>query len=136
MRRRTNRPIKIRCAAEMRRHPTPGEVFAWELLRNRRCLGLKFRRQHILQGFIVDFYCPNLGLALEIDGGVHASAERMEFDASRTRLLGRIGVRVVRVSNDELTLNRLEEVVRPYLKHSPSPHSGEGGGGEASTTVS
>ena len=129
MRVRTNRPIKITRAAEMRQHPTPAEACAWELLRNPRCLGLKFRRQQILRGFIVDFYCPELRLVVEIDGGVHGSAERREYDAKRSQLFTCIGVAVVRVPNDEVTAERFEEVLTPYLGGTPPPRSGEGEGG-------
>jgi len=66
---------------------TIDERKAWEILRDRRVLGFKFRRQHIIHGFIVDFYCHELKLILEIDGKGHASAERIQYDAARTQRL-------------------------------------------------
>lgn len=60
-------PSKLERARQLRWRQTPAERRAWQLLRNRRLLGLKFRRQHRIRGFIVDFYCHELQLVLEID---------------------------------------------------------------------
>ena len=60
------------------------ERTAWCLLRNRRMLGLKFRRQHVIGRFVVDFYCAELRLVLEIDGPVHDSTMKAQYDAART----------------------------------------------------
>jgi len=62
------RSLKVALAKINRSEPTAAEAAAWDLLRNRRCLGLKFRRQHVIRGFIVDFYCPELRIAVEVDG--------------------------------------------------------------------
>jgi len=112
---------------EMRREPTEAERFLWSLLRNRRFLGLKFRRQHeIEKRFIVDFYCQELRLAIELDGAPHVPALVQQFDAKRARALNRSGVMVVRFSNDEViertkaTLQRLQTLVRG-LKGVPHP---------------
>ncbi len=68
----------------------------WNALRDRRFRGIKFRRQHVLHPFIVDFYAPSLKLAVEVDGGYHA--ERSAEDAARDAELVRLyGVRVVRL---------------------------------------
>lgn len=98
-------------ARGMRKAPTPEEAFLWELVRDRRMLGLKFRRQHVLAGFILDFYCEALGASLEIDGGVHDDAVQRERDEDRTRVLERIGIHVVRIDNDALTRSRVQEIV-------------------------
>jgi len=60
--------IKKRFARSLRKNQTPAEMKVWKLLRNRRFLGLKFRRQHVVEGFVVDFYCPECKIAIEIDG--------------------------------------------------------------------
>ena len=60
---------KLARARSFRPQPTPEEATAWSLLRGRRLLGLKFRRQQVIAGFIVDFYCASRRLALELDGG-------------------------------------------------------------------
>ncbi len=62
------RSLKVALAKGNRHDPTAAEAAAWVLLRDRRCLGLKFRRQHVIRGFIVDFYCAELRLAVEVDG--------------------------------------------------------------------
>jgi len=92
----------------MRRNPTRAEARLWTRLRHRQLEGFKFRRQHIIGGFIVDFYCPMLRLAVEVDGPHHAS--RVEEDLRRTRLLGTYGVWVVRVSAQEV-LEHVDDVM-------------------------
>ncbi len=69
----------------------------WEALRARRFEGLKFRRQHTIGPFVVDFYCEELRVAIEIDGGVHAADVVRRRDAERQRAIEADGVRVVRV---------------------------------------
>ena len=69
----------------------------WVGLRRRFVAGLKFRRQHVLAGYVVDFYCPARSLVIEVDGGVHD--EQRARDAQRTRHLAKLGARVVRFSN-------------------------------------
>ncbi len=81
----------------MRRNPSLAEARLWSQLRYRQLAGLKFRRQHIIAGFIVDFYCPELRLAVEVDGP-HHQLQRSE-DEFRTFILG-YGVSVVRVQAD------------------------------------
>ena len=61
----------IERARQMRKEPTNAEALLWVRLRKRQLDGLKFRRQHIVQYFIVDFYCPRVKLVIEIDGPVH-----------------------------------------------------------------
>jgi very-short-patch-repair endonuclease len=96
--------------------PTPAERTAWELLRNRRCLGLKFRRQHVISGFIVDFYCAELRLAVEVDGLIHEDQRQRWRDEARTAALNGVGVRVVRICNDELSSARLVELLRAFTQ--------------------
>ena len=117
---------KVLRARELRRELTIAERRAWEILRNRRTLGFKFRRQHIIQGFIVDFYCHELRLVLEIDGKGHASPERIQYDAARTQRLEMSGLRVVRIRNKEVGEEALRNLVQSLAHRSPSPRSGEG----------
>ena len=115
------RSMKFALAKTMRRSPTAAEAAAWALLRDRRCLGLKFRRQHVIRGFIVDFYCPELRLALEIDGPVHESERQTGYDEERDRALAVAGITVMRVRNDGLSEAGLVSLLEPHLGHSPSP---------------
>src|SRR2546426_11892187 len=75
---------KLQRARDLRRGLTMAERRAWNLLRNRRMLGLTFRRQHVIAGFIVDFYCAELRLVLEIDGSGHSGGAQSDYDAART----------------------------------------------------
>src|SRR5438067_13333106 len=130
------RSLKVALAKANRHEPTPAEATAWSLLRNRRCLGLKFRRQHVIRGFIVDFYCPELNLAIEVDGTVHRRRTQAEYDEARSRALAHAGIGVVRIRNEEVSEAGLASLLEPYLTSSPSPrtsppvplpHCGEGG---------
>jgi len=88
-------------------------------------LGLKFRRQQVIEGFVVDFYCAELRLALELDGSTHDTPEAHEYDAVRTNILSDRGVTVVRIRNDDLTIDSLSALLSPLSR------KGEGGqGGE------
>ena len=109
-------PTKLQRAREFRRSPTAEEATVWSLLRNRRMLGLKFRRQHVIDGFIIDFYCAELQVVLEIDGGIHENLKQSEYDAARTTCLEARGLRVIRVGNDDVsehTLRRLLHDLTP-----------------------
>src|SRR5881628_1512953 len=78
-------------ARELRHNPTPAERHAWTLLRNRGILGLKFRRQHVLHGFIVDFYCASERVVIELEGSVHDGAARQSYDRE-WRVVGSCGL--------------------------------------------
>jgi very-short-patch-repair endonuclease len=86
-------------AKKMRREPTDAEAAMWRLLRDRRLLQFKFRRQVPFQNFILDFVCFDRRLVIEIDGSQHASSER---DSARDRLLATEGFRVVRYWNNDV----------------------------------
>ena len=103
------------------------EVFAWRLLRDLKMLGLKFRRQHVLCGYEVDFYCAALRLVVEIDGAVHDDAERAERDARRTTILARRGVRGVRLENARLNRETLREAILPFTCPLSLPGERDGG---------
>jgi len=125
--------MKMTFAKQLRRDQTCAERLAWRILRDRHCLGLKFRRQHVVRGFVLDFYCPELRLALEIDGSVHDSEEHADYDRARADLLELLGLRVIRVRNQEVTPERIKNLVIPFLV--PPLHEVErGSGGEANST--
>jgi len=133
LRRRPIAQSKLARARQLRRESTPAEGLAWELLRNRRMLGLKFRRQHVIAGFVADFYCADLRLVLEVDGASHAAGTRSDYDAARTTYLESRGLRVIRIKNDalcEAALRALlEDLVRSQDRRPPSPQRGEGARG-------
>ena len=102
-------------ATALRRQSTRAEREAWEILRDRRCHGLKFRRQHPIAGFVVDFYCPALELVIEIDGTVHQSPGAAERDVERSTALARLGLYVVRVPNEKVSGNELHNLIAPFV---------------------
>ena len=85
----------------LRRDSTDVERLLWRLLRDRRFENLKFRRQHPVGPFILDFYCPARCLAVELDGGQHFEPETLCRDRNRTRYLQQRGIRVLRFTNLE-----------------------------------
>jgi len=117
------RSLKVALAKAQRHEPTAAEAAAWALLRNRRCLGLKFRRQHVIRGFIVDFYCAELRLAVEVDGTVHRGRMRAEYDEARSRALAHAGIGVVRIRNEQVSEAGLVRLLEPYVTASPSPRT-------------
>jgi len=93
---------KLQRAKELRREMTPAEKILWEELRANK-LGVHFRRQQVIQGFIVDFYCHQAGLVVEVDGDIH-DLQKVE-DERREKVLSALGLRVVRFGNDEVMRN-------------------------------
>ena len=91
---------KVQRAKELRRQMTGEERILWQQLRTNRLEGFHFRRQQVIDGFIVDFYCHTAGLVVEVDGGVHEG--QAEYDEERDRLLSARGLRVLRVENREV----------------------------------
>jgi len=84
-------------ARQMRRQATDAERRLWSLLRSRQFDGCKFRRQHLIDRYIVDFCCVKHKLVVELDGGQHSDPQALAYDAQRTRRLGELGFRVIRL---------------------------------------
>lgn len=124
--RRNSRYLLRDLARQMRREATPGERKVWEILRGRRCLGLKFRRQAIVEGFIADFYCPSLRLVLEVDGSVHHGLEAKARDRDRDRIFEARGIRVIRISSEQPNEQYLTSLLSEHSLRPPSPCHGEG----------
>ena len=91
-------------AKRMRKEPTDAEAALWELLRDKK-LGDKFRRQHLIDDFIVDFVCLSKNLVIEVDGGYHNDLTQKEYDQQRTLYLNEKGFRVIRFTNEEVLGN-------------------------------
>jgi very-short-patch-repair endonuclease len=90
---------------ELRYDMTPCERTFWSAVRNRAIEGVKFRRQHPFEGFVLDFYAPELALVVEIDGEVHENAEVRRYDAWREGVLRASGLAVVRFHNAEIAID-------------------------------
>ncbi len=95
----------------LRSQSVPSEIQMWAVLRGRKFLGLKFRRQHSVGWFIVDFYCPALRLAIEIDGEHHTRFGEDQRDIHRQSWIENQGVTIVRFASDEVN-NNLDGVLR------------------------
>jgi very-short-patch-repair endonuclease len=121
------RDAKLEVAKKMRREMTPGERCFWNAVRGRKLHGLKFRRQQVIDGFIADFYCNELRLIVEIDGGVHEVQK--DYDSLRDRIIARNDIAVIRFANDDV-VNRFEGVAKRIeaLLHPSPDSSGEGQG--------
>ena len=100
-------------AKELRREQTPAEKMLWEFLLDRQLGGYKFRRQHPIGRFIVDFYCADAGLVIELDGGLHV--RQADYDAARTQWMEDRDYHVIRFSNDDVADN-IEGVLERILE--------------------
>ncbi|NER24354.1 MAG: endonuclease domain-containing protein [Symploca sp. SIO1C2] len=124
---RGTNPEIAQAARKLRNNLTPAETSLWEALRNKQLERLRFRRQHPVGNFILDFYCPACRLVVEVDGEIHAS--QTEYDDARTAKLAEYGYKVLRFRNEEV-MNNLPKVLAEIKdvagKHLPpkSPNSG------------
>lgn len=110
-----NRPILKERRKELRNNATPAEQELWRVLRQRNLGGHKFRRQHSVGPYILDFYCPAKRLAIELDGDSHSTAESIVYDCERTAYLSGVGIRVLRFLNADVH-EHVEEVCEKILQ--------------------
>ena len=104
---------KRETARMLRKLQTPAEKLLWDAIKNRKLSGLKFRRQYPIRSYILDFYCPEFRLAVEIDGGIHILQK--DYDEYRQRELEDTGIIFIRFSNDDVIFN-LEKVLEKISK--------------------
>ena len=95
-------PNLLTFARNLRQSSTDAEQLLWSLLRNRRLAGHKFRRQHPIAPYALDFYCESAKLAVDLDGGQHNTEEARLHDEIRSKFLAEHGIRVLRFSNHEI----------------------------------
>ena len=106
----------------LRSNMTSPEMRLWSKLRARQLQGLKFRRQHGIGPYIVDFYCPEQSLVIEVDGDSHADADQIVKDRQREKYLQSLGLRVIRYINDDIVKNLdgiLEDLVKKLSSDRP-----------------
>ena len=101
--------ILARCR-ELRQTTTSPENILWTVLRGHRMKSAKFRRQHPVGSYILDFYCHSARLAVELDGSGHLEDDHFQYDQARTKFLRAQGITVLRFWNDEV-LNHLEDIL-------------------------
>ena len=104
-------------AAKLRETMTSEEILIWEYLRTKPN-GFKFRRQHPLSGYVLDFYCHKLRLSIEIDGGYHLRREQKQKDTERTMYLNEVGITEIRFTNNQVSgdLESVIETIRNHLR--------------------
>ncbi|MCC6347695.1 MAG: endonuclease domain-containing protein [Nitrospirales bacterium] len=113
---------------ELRRNQTDAEKAFWTKVRNREFYGMRFFRQYSVGPYILDFYCPEIQLAVELDGGQHNQSTNREQDTVRTAYLKAEGIQIVRFWNHEVLLD-MEGVLTKLTQEIP-PLKVRGGEGE------
>jgi very-short-patch-repair endonuclease len=101
---------------KLRNNPTQAEAFLWGYLKNSQFEGKKFRRQTSIKNYIVDFYCPEEKLVIELDGDFHFDEKVIKADEKRSKLLEKEGLKVIRFENQEVLLN-LDTVLSEIRRH-------------------
>jgi len=117
----------LETARELRSKQTSAEAFLWELLRDRRFLGMKFRRQHQIGDYVADFYCHPHRLVVELDGPVHDEEKNVKKDAKRDAYLCSLGFTVLRFPNEQL-MEEPESVLRTIARTANPLPLGDGWG--------
>lgn len=111
-------PSTYENAHYLRQIKTEAEEKLWQSLRNRKVMNLKFRRQHPFGNYVLDFYCHEIKLCIEADGGIHNEKDIKEYDLERTKVLNDNGIKVLRFKNQEIietiviVLNKIEVFVK------------------------
>ena len=104
----------FKMAHSLRKDMTDAEKILWKRLKDKRIFKVKFRRQHPVDIFVLDFYCHELKLAIEVDGEIHLNAEVREYDEGRTYELEKFGIKILRYTNEQIFEN-LDEVLVSIL---------------------
>ncbi len=104
---------------------TPAETILWKSLRDRKFAEHKFRRQHPIAFYIVDFYSHRSSLVIEIDGEIHNHGDNPRYDAERTKVLESLELKVIRFTNDEVLkdINKMLDKIYAHLHLFPSQRS-------------
>ncbi len=95
-------PEIFKLAKELRKMETESEKLLWSRLHKNQILGLQFRRQHPINRFIADFYCPKIKLIIEVDGNIHELPEYQSHDLGRNDILNDFGITVIRFTNEQI----------------------------------
>jgi len=103
---------------DLRNKPTRAEAFLWGYLKGSKFEGRKFRRQTSINSFIVDFYCPEENLVIELDGEPHFEEEQIKYDKERTKKLEELGLKVIRFQNQDVlyTLDYVLDEIKKTFK--------------------
>jgi very-short-patch-repair endonuclease len=106
---------------KLRNNLTPAEAKLWTLLKSKQMDGKKFRRQHSVANYVLDFYCPEERIAIELDGKGHFEENQAAYDRKRDLFLASVGINVLRFENKWVWNNpdRLLEIVKSYFQKEP-----------------
>lgn len=128
-------PALLQAARTLRSHMTDAERMLWQCLRGKQLSGYRFRRQHPIAQYVLDFYCPAVRLAVEVDGGQHGTNAGRQRDAVRSEFLTDQGIRVLRFWNNQVcedlegVLERIWEALQEGVAVLPPPQPSPAGGG-------
>jgi very-short-patch-repair endonuclease len=120
----------VRRARVLRSNMTKAEIILWSRLRSKKIDGYKFRRQQPIFDYVIDFYCDELKLIIEVDGEIHSLSEKAGYDSKRDKLLKINGFHVIRLSNFEIeteidsTINKIISYISEILSPSKGDHRG------------
>jgi very-short-patch-repair endonuclease len=106
------KPGTMETARLLRKNMTDSEKLLWERLKGKQVLGMRIRRQHPIDIFIVDFYCHDARLVIEIDGDIHK--EKVEYDDGREAEIEKYNLKVIRFSNDEV-MSDIDTVINTII---------------------
>ena len=118
-----NRVEAKKLRQSLRRNIPNAEILLWRKLRHRQLSGFKIRRQFSIGRFIVDFYCPQAKLAIEIDGDTHYADSQQILDKNRQAFIEMLGIKVLRFTNNEIykEINEVLHAIHNELTNSTSP---------------
>jgi very-short-patch-repair endonuclease len=118
------KPSIFKLARELRKDQTRDEKILWEKLNKNQINGLKFRRQHPINKFIADFFCPKIKLVIEVDGSIHEIIEFQNHDEGRTDFFNDFGITVIRFTNEQIykdldsIIKQINDISEKLLKES------------------
>ncbi len=101
---------KLTIAREFRKNPTRAENILWNAIKRDQISGYRFRRQYVVAGFIIDFYCPKLRLGIEVDGEIHNLDSNKIKDLERENIINQYNINIIRFTNKEIE-NRILTVL-------------------------
>ena len=116
------KPDIFKLAKELRKSETEAEKQLWSRLNKNQIIGLQFRRQHPINRFIVDFFCPKIKLTIEVDGSIHELLEYQSHDIGRSEILSDFGITVIRFTNEQIieqidsTVEEIKTICKKLLK--------------------
>ena len=113
---RTNLKDQKTLRQSLRNNSTAPEAILWRTLKGKQIDGLKFRRQFGLGPYVLDFYCPEIKLCIELDGEIHKSYEQSQYDEIRTRFMASNNIKVIRFENDVVYRN-IEAIKETIKEH-------------------